>query len=171
MPDSCDVQCRRIMQISYTQNLPRGLARLWSQHSCVLLQRLQHTVADKPVDPLIAQFQSKTEAELAELGNADADDTVRAGSCAGSRDAARNCRASPCNVVSHLPQVTEEHREEWGGPRGPEPTRYGAPSAFCAMMLRCLLRLVAYTIARRQHGASDSPVSCVCRGLGEGRAV
>ena len=89
------------MQHIYTQSLPRGLARLWREKSCVLLQRLQHTVAESPVDPFVAQLQSKTEAELAELLNRhlreevpqrddDADDTVRHALLAGLHDAAGN---------------------------------------------------------------------------------
>ncbi len=86
---SCkSVHTHQKMQALQTQSLPRGLLRLWRQHSCVLLQRLQHTVADRPVDPFVAQLQSKTEAELAELlgrhlgeeasqRDGDADDAVR----------------------------------------------------------------------------------------------
>ncbi len=32
---------------------------------------------------------------------------------------------------SCLLQEVEEDREEWGGPKGPEPTRYGAPCRRC----------------------------------------
>ena len=77
------------MQVSHLRSLPRGLVSLWRQQSRVLLQRWQHTVADSPVDPFVAQLQSKTEAELAQLldrhlreeipqHDADGDDTVRA---------------------------------------------------------------------------------------------
>ena len=80
------------MQAVSAHSLPRELARLWRQHSCVLLQRWQHTVADRPVDPFVAQLQSKTEAELAELlsrhlgeeapqRDGDADDTVLDSTC------------------------------------------------------------------------------------------
>ena len=93
------------MQALRTQSVPRGLVRLWRQRSCVALLRWQHTVADRPVDPFIAQLQSKTEAELAELlsrhlgeeatqRDADAEDTVL---CPSPRRLA--CRRS--DVWSH----------------------------------------------------------------------
>ena len=56
-----------IMQVARVHSLPRALVQLWRYQSCALSQRWQHAAAERPVDPFVAQLQSKTEAELMEL--------------------------------------------------------------------------------------------------------
>ncbi len=104
------VHTQQQMQALQSRSLPRGLVRLWRQHSCVLLQRWQHTVADRPVDPFVAQLQSKTEAELAELlgrhlgeeasqRDRDADDTVRSYHLAAGSRLLSTCCATPPHLT------------------------------------------------------------------------
>ena len=88
------------MQIVHAQSLPRALAKLWREQSCALLQRWQHTSAERSVDPFVAQLQSKTEAELMELlSRNQRDESPQREADADDADASASPRSSDCLIA------------------------------------------------------------------------